>query len=218
VEKSGFDTATGNITLGEGDTKTMDFVLTPPGQKAGAIKGKVVDAGGAAVEGATVTAGKQKSTSAADGSFRFDIVAGEHDVKASKAGYVEARETVTLGAGEEKEVTLRLEAKPGSDIMSMSVAGIPLIGLIVALLALFVAAAAAMALMKRRGGGKCQYCSAKLSKGAFSCGVCGAPVGGPSLAGPEQPTSWPGPGSPPGSEPGRGYANSQGPYVQPPDR
>jgi hypothetical protein len=186
AEKSGFEAQNRSLTLPEGATETVDFFLTPPGKPAGVLNGVVKDGGGSPLEGATVTAGKAKAKTAADGLFSFTLLAGTYDVLATRTGYVDAKEPVTVDAGQVKEITLTLQQKPSSDIMTMTVAGIPLLMLIIALAVALVAAVIAVKLAKRASGSKCRYCSARVPKGAYACPACGAAAGGPMPpAGPE---------------------------------
>ena len=62
-----------------------------------AVSGKVVDAGGAAIEGATVRLDKTKVKTGADGTFSFaDIEEGEHTLSIAKEGYEDVSQQVTV--------------------------------------------------------------------------------------------------------------------------
>ncbi|MBT1174176.1 FIVAR domain-containing protein [Bifidobacterium sp. LC6] len=62
-----------------------------------AVSGKVVDAEGAAIEGAAVRLGKAKAKTAADGTFSFaDIEAGEYTLSIAKDGYEDVSQQVTV--------------------------------------------------------------------------------------------------------------------------
>jgi hypothetical protein len=177
AEKAAFEPQNRSLNLAEGVVETLDFFLTPPGKPAGTLKGVVKDASGSPLEGATVTVGKAKAKTASDGLFRFELLAGSYDALATKAGYIDAKESATVDAGKETEVTLTLQQKPSTDILSMSVAGIPLLMLIIALVIALIAGVVAMRVVKRMGGVKCQFCSTKIPKGLYACPVCGAAVG-----------------------------------------
>lgn len=63
--------------------------------------GKVVDAGGAAIEGATVRLDKTKVKTGADGTFSFaDIEEGEHTLSIAKEGYEDVSQQVTVSGAD----------------------------------------------------------------------------------------------------------------------
>ena len=66
-----------------------------------AVSGKVVDAGGAAIEGATVRLDKTKVKTGADGTFSFaDIEEGEHTLSIAKEGYEDVSQQVTVSGAD----------------------------------------------------------------------------------------------------------------------
>jgi Carboxypeptidase regulatory-like domain/TonB-dependent Receptor Plug Domain len=84
-------------------------------QEAGSIAGRVVGPAGEPVAGATVTAtpasggGERRATSAADGGFRLSAVRpGRWTLRASRVGFAPAGAGVTVAAGAEARVELRL--------------------------------------------------------------------------------------------------------------
>lgn len=82
------------------------------GQKeaaAYAVTGKVVDSEGAAIEGADVTIGTEKTTTNAQGEFTVQLSNGAYDVKVTKSGYQTATTTVTVkdGAASVADITMQ---------------------------------------------------------------------------------------------------------------
>ena len=66
-----------------------------------AVSGKVVDAEGAAIEGATVRLDKTKVKTGADGTFSFaDIEEGEHTLSIAKEGYEDVSQQVTVSGAD----------------------------------------------------------------------------------------------------------------------
>ena len=66
-----------------------------------AVSGKVVDAGGAAIEGATVRLDKTKVKTGADGTFSFaDIEEGEHTLSIAKEGYEDVSQQVAVSGAD----------------------------------------------------------------------------------------------------------------------
>ncbi len=64
-----------------------------------AVTGKVVDASGAAISGATVKVGTSTGTSAADGSFAVSVAAtGSYTLTVSKTGYVDETRSVNVAS------------------------------------------------------------------------------------------------------------------------
>jgi hypothetical protein len=180
VKKTGYADANAQVQLSPGGAGTKDFVLTPPGAPYSLIRGKVVDQSDAPIEGAEVKVkGVDPVITLADGAFELRVAPGTHSVEAAKKDMTGDPVEATVGEWEIKEVTLKLRPAPKFDPLSMSVAGIPLLWLII----LIVAALAAVAVAsRRRKGGKCQWCSSPLARGAAQCGACGAAVGGPPAA------------------------------------
>lgn len=66
-----------------------------------AVSGKVVDAEGAAIEGATVRLDKTKVKTGADGTFSFaDIEEGEHTLSIAKEGYEDVSQQVAVSGAD----------------------------------------------------------------------------------------------------------------------
>ena len=66
-----------------------------------AVSGKVVDTGGAAIEGATVRLDKTKVKTGADGTFSFaDIEEGEHTLSIAKEGYEDVSQQVAVSGAD----------------------------------------------------------------------------------------------------------------------
>ncbi len=84
-------------------------------QEAGSVAGRVLSPAGEPVAGATVTAtpaaagGARRTLSAEDGSFRLaGVRAGRWTLRAARVGFASVSETVTVTAGAEARVELRL--------------------------------------------------------------------------------------------------------------
>ncbi|HLF06574.1 MAG TPA: Ig-like domain-containing protein, partial [Thermoplasmata archaeon] len=184
VKKAGYADGTAMVTLTPGGSSTKDFVLTPPGAPYSLIRGTVQDESAAPVEGAEVkTTGVQPVTTLTDGAFELKVSAGTHSVSASKKGMTGEPVEVTVGEWEIKEITIKMKAAPTFDPLSMSVAGIPLLWLLI-LVIVAIAAVAVASRRRKRGGGSCQWCNSPLRRGAAQCGTCGAAVGAPGPAPP----------------------------------
>ena len=81
----GFDPDTAEVTVIEGDTATVNFLLTP---YYGAIGGTVTDSGLVPVSGAVVSAGGKSDITGVDGSYLIDsLLIGTYMVTASASGY-----------------------------------------------------------------------------------------------------------------------------------
>lgn len=82
----------------------------------GVVNGTITEAGtGAALAGATVTAGGQTATTAANGTFSFTLGSGTVTVTAKKTGYVDASVSrgVSLGGTVSASMSLQLVARTG---------------------------------------------------------------------------------------------------------
>lgn len=103
VSAFGFTTGTGQATVTEDQTSTLDIALTAAASSA--VSGVVRDAAGAGVAHATVqvlNAPIKATTSAADGSYSFPAVPfGTYQVKASAGGcYDQQTRALTVDGGE----------------------------------------------------------------------------------------------------------------------
>lgn len=74
-----------------------------------AVTGKVTDADGKALEGATVTVGDQKATTDKEGSYSLKLAAGTYDLTVAKTGYQTATKSVTVADEDLKVETVKLE-------------------------------------------------------------------------------------------------------------
>lgn len=84
------------------DIGAFETVGDPHSGEIAAVTGKVTNASGTAIEGATVTAGPWGNVSAvtnADGDYSMTVPVGSQTMSASKPGYSKATKTVTLVAG-----------------------------------------------------------------------------------------------------------------------
>lgn len=150
VSKSGFTSASEEVTAIADETVWQNFTLSPT---SGDIKGQVYDyETGDAISGATVkvTVGSQVKTftSNATGYFEFnDVVAGVYTVNATKSGFYANSTEVTVVAGATANATIYLEPVPPADEpVGLSTAAVVAIGVVV----LAAIALTAMYLMKRK--------------------------------------------------------------------
>ena len=74
-----------------------------------AVTGKVTDADGKALEGATVTVGDQKATTDKEGNYSLKLAAGTYDMTVAKTGYQTATKSVTVTDKELTVETVKLE-------------------------------------------------------------------------------------------------------------
>ena len=74
-----------------------------------AVTGKVTDADGKALEGATVTVGDQKATTDKEGSYSLKLAAGTYDLTVAKTGYQTATKSVTVANADVKVEDVKLE-------------------------------------------------------------------------------------------------------------
>ena len=74
-----------------------------------AVTGKVTDADGKALEGATVTVGDQKATTDKEGSYSLKLAAGTYDLTVAKTGYQTATKSVTVANADVKVEDVILE-------------------------------------------------------------------------------------------------------------
>lgn len=74
-----------------------------------AVTGNVVDSEGAAIEGAAVTIGSEKTTTNAQGEFTVQLPNGTYDIKVTKSGYQTATSSVTVkdGAASVADITMQ---------------------------------------------------------------------------------------------------------------
>ncbi|WP_336002027.1 carboxypeptidase regulatory-like domain-containing protein [Halorientalis halophila] len=105
----GFNPSSQSVTVTAGETTTADFALEAQ-VTDGTIAGTVTDAGGSAIEGATVSAGGQSTTTAADGSYSLTLTEGDYTVEASADGFQSDSQSVTVTAGETTTADFALDA------------------------------------------------------------------------------------------------------------
>ena len=74
-----------------------------------AVTGKVTDADGKALEGATVTVGDQTATTDKEGNYSLKLAAGTYDLTVAKTGYQTATKSVTVADEDLKVETVKLE-------------------------------------------------------------------------------------------------------------
>ena len=74
-----------------------------------AVTGKVTDADGKALEGATVTVGDQTATTDKEGNYSLKLAAGTYDMTVAKTGYQTATKSVTVTDKELTVETVKLE-------------------------------------------------------------------------------------------------------------
>jgi hypothetical protein len=114
---AGYQTATQNVTVTEGQTAsvTLNLTATVVEPTTGDIAGTVVDAdGGAPIAGATVTTSPDVGTDTTDaaGAFGFDdVAAGSYTLTVNAEDYEQAQANVTVTAGQTSTVTIELTAE-----------------------------------------------------------------------------------------------------------
>ncbi|MGO5442000.1 endo-alpha-N-acetylgalactosaminidase family protein [Faecalimonas sp. LCP19S3_D12] len=74
-----------------------------------AVTGKVTDADGKALEGATVTAGDQTAKTGKDGSYSLNLTAGTYELSVKKGGYYTKTQNITVKDKELEVGTLKIE-------------------------------------------------------------------------------------------------------------
>ena len=74
-----------------------------------AVTGKVTDADGKALEGATVTVGDQTATTDKEGNYSLKLAAGTYDLTVAKTGYQTATKSVTVADADVKVDAVKLE-------------------------------------------------------------------------------------------------------------
>ena len=74
-----------------------------------AVTGKVTDADGKALEGATVTVGDQTATTDKEGNYSLKLAAGTYDLTVAKTGYQTATKSVTVANADVKVEDVKLE-------------------------------------------------------------------------------------------------------------
>ncbi|USQ78187.1 carboxypeptidase regulatory-like domain-containing protein [Ornithinimicrobium faecis] len=106
----GYGTASGTVTVGDGETATLDLTMVKEPRGTAAVT--VVDAAtGDPVAGAQVAVGDTTIETADNGvAVVADLLPGTHDVTVSRSGYLDGMTEVTVVAGEEAAVTVELVA------------------------------------------------------------------------------------------------------------
>ena len=103
VNASGYDSALLQVTVSEGNTSALNFVLTPTatGGGSGTLKGTVKSISGVKLSGVTVQVdGGPSSTTNKGGKYTIkNVDEGAQSVIASKPGYVDSTVSVTIIAG-----------------------------------------------------------------------------------------------------------------------
>ena len=114
-EKDGYQSQTGNISLGAGESLSVETITLELIEK-GSISGYVVNTKGDPIESAKIklrgikTKISTTTFSDAEGYFEFaDLDAETYVIIAKKKGYKRSSKTVILKEGEEKEVQIKLK-------------------------------------------------------------------------------------------------------------
>ncbi|MGB9939344.1 carboxypeptidase regulatory-like domain-containing protein [Methanosarcina sp.] len=96
----GYNSSSTDVTVTPGATATAYFTLTPVTSSIGKITGTVTDSySGAAISGATVTAGGITAITDSSGSYTIEAAAGTYTVTASADGYNSGSTDVTVTPG-----------------------------------------------------------------------------------------------------------------------
>ncbi len=115
VEASGYDTATSTVSVSALGVTTENIGLVEATQPA-SVFGKVKDKKGKPLQDVTITA-KMKTvtktaTTGSDGSYSIaDLSAGKYKLTMSKSGYKKYKATVTLAAGQNKKLNVKMDKK-----------------------------------------------------------------------------------------------------------
>ncbi len=92
------------------DVFLKDIHYTKPEEAAKyAVTGKVTDADGKALEGATVTVGDQTAKTGKDGSYSLNLTVGEYELTVQKGGYYTVTQNITVKDKALEVGTLKLE-------------------------------------------------------------------------------------------------------------
>lgn len=93
----------------------------PPQPTVGSVKGRIVDADGAPLPGATIRLGARTATTGDDGTFTLaDVTPGSVDVLVERAGHEPTQRTLTITAGAESQLDVTLtRVKPPSQIRGL---------------------------------------------------------------------------------------------------
>ncbi|AQL42407.1 hypothetical protein BV210_06625 [Halorientalis sp. IM1011] len=106
----GYNTSSQDVTVTAGETTTADFTLSES-VTTGTVEGTVVNvSSGNGIDGATVSAGSQSTTTSADGSYTLTLDAGDYTVEATAEGYNTSSQDVTVTAGETTTANFNLES------------------------------------------------------------------------------------------------------------
>jgi len=112
---SGYVTLQAQTTVNDGGTSTVDFALDPEpvGGGTGTIKGRVTVQGGGKLAGVLVSTDSQSGTTNKGGRYTInDVPEGDHLVTASKAGYDDASQVVSVAAGQTSTADFELAPLP----------------------------------------------------------------------------------------------------------
>lgn len=122
--KDGYETKTITVTIKEGDSVELsDVVMVKKSEENGRIYGYIKNLKGNPVKSAKVklkgTTTINATVSDAEGYFEFgDLDAGTSVVTAKKKGYKNVKRTVSLAAGEDKEIEVVLKKMGGKKAMA----------------------------------------------------------------------------------------------------
>jgi predicted CXXCH cytochrome family protein len=112
TSKSGFTSVRKSVTAVGGQTKSVNFALSPL-VSTGTISGVVTDSGGTPLGGATITTDLQgyKTLTSATGNYTLPgVVAGSYKVTAGKSGFLTATVTRTVSANQTVAANFMLTA------------------------------------------------------------------------------------------------------------
>lgn len=113
--KEGYQEQSESITLGAGEIKDMGTIILE-GENNSKIGGYVVNVKGRPIKSVRVSLKSEtfiyRTLTDEDGYFEFeDLDADTYSITAKKKGYKQARKTVTLENGAEKEVKIKMKKK-----------------------------------------------------------------------------------------------------------
>jgi hypothetical protein len=116
-------TATTAPIIVERPVEQPDLPLPPPPPvpTTGSVKGRIIDAEGAPLPGATVRLGARNATTGDDGTFTLtEVTPGSVDVLVERPGHEPTRRTLAISAGLESQLDVTLKrVKPPSQIRGL---------------------------------------------------------------------------------------------------
>jgi hypothetical protein len=187
-----------SVVVESGKGITLDFELERSGSQPGkgTMKVTVRDPAGAPVPGASLQVrgpSSRNGATAPDGTAEFlDLSPGPYDVTASAAGTKPGSKKATVQPDSRIDVEIILEPEaapppPSGSILDLKVGGVPVVGLVAALLLLLILLAVLLPRILKRGVA-CPNCGHQNPRNADMCTKCAAALPRGPPPGPAPPT------------------------------